>query len=443
MQRKVYAGIFLIIFLVLLVVLLTDAFGATRGLHENESSMEEFAESVQPKKDEKTGFSLPEIYITSDTKLEDIERYEYSSCTISITNTTAENCMEAVGGEIRGRGNSTWHEFDKKPYRIKLENRQNLFQMGADKDWALLSNPADYSLLRNEIALELGRIFELPYTSGCQWVQLFYNGDYEGLYLLCEVVETGINRVNIEQPFDAEAVDISFFLELGGELEGFAFESVEKATDNWGEYMSCQVVYPKQDIITQHQYEYIYAYMQMVNEAILSKDWEELTELVDIESFADWYLVNQLMQNWDMGWSMFAYKPQGDKLYLGPIWDFDQSCGVSAGSKSYQEWYLDTDSQNAWFHALMEIEEFQELISQRWQEKLPQVQTYLQEIKKKPVQYEADILANFERWPVIGTSPWRINEEIGSLATYQENADFLFQWLDNRVERMYNLLWNS
>ena len=382
-----------------------------------------------------TEFLLPEMHITSDVALENVDRWEYCSCTYTITNATVDDCLSNVAGQFRGRGNSTWKEFEKKSYRIKFEDKQNLFDMGADKDWVLLSNSADYTLMRNELAFELGKIMELDYTSQCQWIQLFYNGEYQGLYLLCEQVETGVNRVNIEYPYEPDEIIISFFLELGGELNGFSLPLVEGARDNWEDYFSCEILYPEAEVLSQNQYEYIDAYMQLINVAILTKNWEELIELVDIQSFADWYLVNEIMLNGDMGWSMFAYKPKGDKLYLGPVWDFDQSCGNSySGGADYETWYPDTSSQNTWFNTLLEMEEFKELMAERLASKLPEIRNLFDREKEKAIIYKQDIDANFERWPVIGTAAWRIREEIGNFKTYEENVDFLFVWLEHRID---------
>lgn len=381
-----------------------------------------------------TDFLLPEIHITSEAGKENIDM-GYTSCIFTVTNTTLNYCLADVEGKIRGRGNSTWEYFDKKPYKIKFVEKQNLFGMGDEKEWVLLANAVDYTLMRNEIAFGLGRIMGLQYTPKCQWVQLFYNEEYLGLYLLCEQVKTGINRVNIEIPYEPGDVDISYFIELGGELDGFTLPIVEGAENNWEDYFSCEILYPESDIITKDQMEYISTYLQLVNTAILTKDWDEIMDLVDMDSFVDWYLVNEIILNGDMGWSMFAYKPQGDKLYLGPLWDFDQSAGVSkTGGANFKTWYPDTSSQHAWFNTLIELDEFKKLLAERWEERLPEIKKFLIDEQTKATIYKKDIDANYEKWPVLGTVSWRIREEIGELKTYEENTVFLFDWLEHRLD---------
>lgn len=395
--------------------------------------LELYAEWIED--DPETEFLLPEIHITTDTELGSLTKLGYTSCTYTITNAATDDCFSDAAGWIRGRGNSTWEEFEKKPFNIKFEEKQNLFGMGEDKNWVLLSNALDYTLMRNELAFELGKILELDYTSQCQWVHVFYNEEYQGLYLLCEKMETGRNRVDIEYAYEPDEADVSFFVELGGQSEGFSLDLVENVENNWYEVFACVIRYPKEEVLTQEQYGFINAYMQSVNRAILTGNWEELTELVDIQSFADWYLVNEIMLNGDLGWSMFAYKPKGDKLFLGPVWDFDQSAGDSTtGGADYETWYPASTASNSWFDTLLEMEEFREILAERLQSKLPEVRQLLALEREKAVIYKQDIDANFERWPVIGTTGWRIREEISDLETYEENVEFLFDWLEHRID---------
>lgn len=390
-----------------------------------------------------TEFKLPEIYIRTDTALSELDRYEYSVCTYTMTNTLQNFGIKDASGYVRGRGNSTWQYFEKKPFRIKFDEKIDLLGMGEDKDWVLLSNAVDYTLMRNDIAMNIANILGLSYTPECRWVQIFYNDEYLGIYLLCEQVETGKNRVDIEIPYGAEDIDINYLLELGGELEGFTLPEVEDANENWGNYFSCEIVYPKKNMVTKDQKEYLETYMQLVNSAILERDWEEIQELVDVDSFAEWYLVNEIMLNGDMGWSMFAYKKQGEKLYLGPVWDFDQSCGVSGtGGNDYETWYPETSSQNAWFNSLIEMQEFRDVLSKHWNNKLPEIKEFLIEERGKSELYRKDIEANYERWDVLGRAEWRMLDEIGKLKTYDENVDYLFEWLGHRIDWINNELGN-
>ena len=87
--------------------------------------------------------------------------------------------------QIKGRGNSTWN-LSKKPYQIKLDKKTDLLQTGdADnkaKTWVLLANYADVSALRNTLALNLGAEMGMEYYMENRPVELYYDGEYRGVY---------------------------------------------------------------------------------------------------------------------------------------------------------------------------------------------------------------------------------------------------------------------
>ena len=83
--------------------------------------------------------------------------------------------------KIRGRGNSTW-DMPKKPYKVKLESKASILGMPADKEWALLANYADKTLLRNVTAMEISRICGFKWTPRMVSVEVYMNGKYEGVY---------------------------------------------------------------------------------------------------------------------------------------------------------------------------------------------------------------------------------------------------------------------
>ncbi len=385
--------------------------------------------------DPDTDYTLPELFITSGEGYADVERGEYLTCSYRMTNTNFRYCFDGLPGEVRGRGNSTWTEFEKKPYKIKFSERQDIFGMGDDKEWALLSNTMDHAMLRNEIAFGIADIMGLSYTSDCQLCHLYWNEEYLGVYLLCETVETGINRVNIETDYDPEEIMVSFFVEMGGGVNGFPLSPVEGSDRNWEENFSVAILYPEEEVITKHQEEYMDAYMQLVNNAIFAKNWQSITDLVDVDSFAGWYLTNEIMLNGDMGWSMFGYMPKGGKLYLGPVWDFDQSCGSSeTGGEAVDTWQPDTSSQNLWFDTLMEMEEFRAVIASKWKENKEALELFLTAEEEKAKHLSGDMDANFDRWHVLGVEEqWRMREEIAEFTTYEEHVSYLFAWLRRRI----------
>lgn len=98
---------------------------------------------------------------------------------------------------IKGRGNSTWTAWPKKPYNIKLSQEANLLNMGSAQEWVLLAEYTDISCMKNKIAYEVAQTVGLTYTPDCDWIDLYINGKYAGLYLLCERIDIHPERVNI------------------------------------------------------------------------------------------------------------------------------------------------------------------------------------------------------------------------------------------------------
>ena len=382
---------------------------------------------------------LPKLYVTMDRRKESIDLYEYTPITVSITNTDVKNALVDAEARIKGRGNSTWWDFDKKPYKIKLTKKADLFDMGARKDWILLANAMDHSLMRNYITFVMANGFGDPNTSESQWIHLFINDEYLGIYLLCEQTESGPHRVDIEDTYTEDGDDVGFLIQYGGSADvygsqAFRFDYVNnkrlryQMTDHFA-----VVEYPKGITCTQKQLDYISQYCNEVNVAIMKNNWDDIVALVDIDSFIDNFIISEIMLNNDMGWNFFFYKPAGEKLFLGPHWDYDQAAGASAwGGETYKGW--NAGSPHPWFEALVMMDEFMALTKERWLEMSGFIHSIPDTfIDEKAAEYQADIDANFTRWRVLGTPNWRSVPSIEKEKTYEGNKNYLKTWLSNRI----------
>lgn len=381
-------------------------------------------------------FVLPKIYIRTKNGVEKIDHGVYTPVSVSMTNSDED--FSNVDAEIKGRGNSTWYSFDKKPYKIKFAKKINLFGMGKRRDWILLANAMDHTLMRNYLAFYIAANLDEPYTSGSQWVHLFINGKYEGVYLLCEQTESGPHRVDIETVHTEDDTDVGFLVEYGGsadvnENKFFKFETVKGNNIHYQMTDHLAVIkYPKGADCTDEQRDYISMYANEVNWAIMKKQWSKITYLVDIDSFVNYFIVEEILLNNDMGWNFFFYKPAGGKLCLGPHWDLDQSAGNSSyGGETYRGW--NAGSPHPWFESLVQMDEFIELVRERWLEKYDFIHTIPSFIDEKAAEYQYDIAANFTRWNVLGKSHWRSVPSLDMETTYQGHIDYLKTWLKNRI----------
>lgn len=120
---------------------------------------------------------------------------EYKNVTVELVD--GYEIVMSAKGRAKGRGNATWG-YDKKPYKIKFDEKQSLFGLTANKDWVLLAEYCDKSLMRTAYMCELAQTVGLPYPIHYHHVQLYLNGKYHGMYVLTDQVEKKKGRVNIE-----------------------------------------------------------------------------------------------------------------------------------------------------------------------------------------------------------------------------------------------------
>jgi len=378
----------------------------------------------------------PIIYI--NTNGQSIGKEDYVQCTVDIVSDNEEFSGTAMTGKIRGRGNSTWINFDKKPYRLKFDEKTDLFGMGKSKDWILLANALDLAMMRNFTVFRMAQQFEgCKYTTDCEFAHVYLNGQYNGLYLITEKVEEGKNRVEVGDGLDDNDMplapeDSGFLMEVGGDLDDGdrGFYPVK--------YSSINIPYtaiksPEVDVITDEQYEYIVDYFDQVQKAIFEDDFDTLCELADIQSFVDSFICTQYILAGDMGHCFYAYKEPGGKLALGPLWDYDQAAGISThGGANYQGY--EAASPHPWYVKLIQNEQFRAMVKESWMEQYDYIHGIPDMLYELAETYRVDIDYNYRRWKVLGTPQWRSLPEVDALKTYPEHVDYFVTWLNNRVD---------
>lgn len=264
--------------------------------------------------------------------------------------------------QIKGRGNSTW-QHDKKPYQIKLDKKTDLLQTGSEdnatKTWVLLANYSDPSMMRNTLIYNLGLELGMGFCTENSWVNLYYDGEYRGCYLLSEKVEVGSGRVDItdleEQNEEAnEGVDIEELpVEKGVTENGATYlycAGMESPEDVTGGYLLEMEIYTRveeevcyftttrgQNVVvkspeyaSREEMDYIASLYQEWEDAIYNGGvnpvtGKKYTEYVDLRSTAVCYLANEIAKNQDgFRTSSFFYKDSDDDMmYMGPLWDYD------------------------------------------------------------------------------------------------------------------------
>lgn len=376
----------------------------------------------------------------------------YVNCNVTIDHENKNWDYEGTA-RIRGRGNSTWLWYDKKPYRIKLDKKAALLGLAEEKDWVLLANYRDPSHVMNTFVFELARIMGLPYTNHTRYVEVTLNGEYIGLYQLTEQVEQGENRVAVD---DEEGVLISLDADDGPDLS-------PKATNNfWSKTYGLPVCvkYPEEDELTDFRKGEIMDDFEVLENAILkirqSKGkpaeiqaaMDVVRELMDVQSFIDFLIIQELIYNVELSAprSMYMHKDKGDKWTMGPIWDCDAGFDFDWGEMysghnyfgSYRKHVLGTDPIHhvgGWvpdfFTDIFRSDDFCQEFIDRWDEISPRIMAEAWENTQMFIDAAEEAMdRDAERWPIYYPS----DDNPRTLIEYSEEIENMYVWLTERID---------
>lgn len=256
---------------------------------------------------------IPTMFINSNVDIEYVNEKKDRKIDISAytINEDGRADCDKTKGTIKGRGNSTWNKA-KKPYNITFDSKVNLLNMGEANKWALLANALDKSSLNNAIVMNFAHTVNINNALDCNYVNLYINGSYNGLYLLSEKAELADNRIVLS---DEEVLFKREITERYDKLDN-AFltkENIAIEIEN-ARKMSLS---EKDELISK---------VQEMEDAIFDLDSNKWKELIDIDSWARVYLIDEVFTNYDSGAAsaMFSLKNDG-KFYRGPLWDYDFS----------------------------------------------------------------------------------------------------------------------
>ena len=327
--------------------------------------------------------------------LSSVTKETYVNSSISLLNTKEKFAFNNVSAKFKGRGNGSWSD-DKKGYKIKFDKKQSLFGHAANKHWVIIAcaNFDDGTMYRDYLAYSIGRevLDGIEYTTTTELIDIYVNGEYRGVYLLCEHVRVGKGRVDIDSDYGLN--DTGYLIEYDAYATGengvdyFTVPGLKYAftvhSPDPEEYLSEGKITKE---VYQQQVAYIQDYVAQVYTAALNGDYETFTSLVDVDSFVDMYLLHELFKNTDTGWSSFyLYKKPGGKLYAGPAWDFDATTTSARGDNTPQGIYVagavvdQSDfTASELYISLYQTAGFKQAVIDRWQEISDQIADFINE----------------------------------------------------------------
>lgn len=251
------------------------------------------------------------------------EQKRQISCAIYTADGYTDYKSGTYKDSISGHGNSTWGK-EKNPYNLVLSKEYGLLGMGKSVNWVLLANAMDKSCLKNKIALEFAENISSLWSPECEYVNLYINGDYAGLYLLCERVETGINKVNLNES--------DFMFTLAGESQKNTYSRL-LSSGRWIKIKSG--VASREKTVDEMADD-----LNVIFDKIADIDSDEYLSVIDIESVASKYLVEEILSNYDTNSLCFYTRNSGQILVGGPAWDYDLGLGADDPTFDPQSLYL-------------------------------------------------------------------------------------------------------
>lgn len=270
---------------------------------------------------------------------------------------------------LKGHGNSTFtNSKQKKPYNMKLSLKGDLLSMGEAKKWILLSNLYDSSHLKNKLVFDFAAAAGLTYSPDSRWVDLYLNGNYAGLYLLCEKNEIDPQRIAISE-------EGSFLIskDKGDRLEqqGIPHFVTEEGVPL--RIHSCTMEENAMVSLVQSAENAMFAPDGI--DPATGKHW---TELIDLDSWVRKYLVEEIFGGGDAGHYSQYFYCEGGKIYAGPVWDYDITMGVDGLVPSV--FYAHREHMSPWFHALYGTPQFFNRVMELYEEEFdPLLKTLVEE----------------------------------------------------------------
>ena len=448
----------------------------------------------EPETEAKT---MPRLDIYTDDGRDVSSKEHYKHATATLSECDEVFAFENVGVNIRARGNSTFHA-PKKPFRLKFDQKQEMLGLNggnAYKSWVLMADYYDGSMLRTFGTFKFAKALmeNKYYSSDCTHVEVYINGDYRGVYLLCEQTQINRGRVDIPEMEEGDtAVEQGYLMiGVGGQVDEPELITVRPEIDitdregrtryygginftlSGGTYTAAQKSYVADyvsgvfKVVAYAVYEN--RYYDLSRDGTLTRktnfEWAKTSEekqietvsaVFNIEAAVSMCILDEICKNLDaMAFNMYVdLSPEGDGvLTLAAPWDFDFSMANThyATTHSYTGFYATNFSEsegvrvNPWYVMLGSIPWFEEMICQQWQENYVDLQAVVTEMISVNYAYDEAFNRDWERW----NKPIHRNlihhHASADLATFAEHFDagrFVTDWLTHRL-RWLNRQWGD
>lgn len=378
--------------------------------------------------------SIPRIVIETEGHREIKDRETEIPAKLQIWGEKAPE-SEIMELTIRGRGNTSW-DTPKKSYKIEFTDKQSILDMPKDRDWALISNYVDKTLMKNYLMYHLSAKLEAYYAPRCEFVELYINNEYLGVYLLTETIKISKNRLNIPQndnsyivEFDSkyrddEQVIFSKILQTNSNEKAFRVHAPKNA--------STKILSEIQNHITNFE-----LYLKTIH----PQKNNQLEQWIDVSDYVKHYWVQEFSKNpdaWFLTSVYFSWIKEG-VIRMGPVWDFDLAFGGHANELPFEEyenlsrlepqgWYTNTFYWNKY---LFRDSLYSDAIKQHWLKNRDTFCNVLSSIDSIATKLHSAAKNNFKKWDILNSTKYKYHPK--SFNSYNDAIEDLKDWIQKRI----------
>ena len=431
---------------------------------------------------------MPRLDIYTDDGGDVTSKDVYKHGTATLSNCHEKFAFEGVGVNIRARGNSTFGA-PKKPFRLKFDAKQEMLGLNggkAYKSWVLMADYYDGSMLRTFGTFKFAKALmeSKYYSSDCTHVEVYLNGEYRGVYLLCEQTQMNRGRVDIPEKEDGDnSLEHGYLMiGVGGQVDEPELVTIPidlRITDRTGQTRHYHAINftLSGGSYTREQKDYVSRYVagvfQVIGKAVYDNEYydldrdgnltrkrhfewaktdeerqiETVSAVFNLESAVSMCILDEICKNLDaMAFNMYVdLSPEGDGvLTLAAPWDFDFSMANThySTTHSYSGFYATNFSEsegvrvNFLYVLLGSIPWFEDMIREQWQENYTELKSVVSEMISVNHAYDAAFNRDWDRWGKPIHRNLIHHHAQADLSTFGEHADagtFVTDWLTMRL----------
>ena len=282
---------------------------------------------------------LPSVWLDTNSHMNIVNENQFYGGSFKLISTPTtgggDNNVTKASVKIMGVSPIRWYRPDyeiststdmlpaKNTYWVKFNNNISLFDEPIGVNWRLCPNNDDLTFLHNQTAFYMSQISNLDYTPRAHFVDMFLNKKYYGIYTMVERLEVSENRVNVGND--------GFVLSIGSDEGGSSF---------YTNYLERPVTVISPGSPSAEAVAYASSFVQTAENALFSPNFADAStgwqQYMDIDSFVDWYLINEIAKNQDGAFAANCIMnlQRGGKLKMGPLWDFEEAFGNISKSSS-------------------------------------------------------------------------------------------------------------